>query len=89
MSDSAARWGLPTADVRTTVSVPDELFHRAEQLARLLGKTRSEVYSEALADYVARGGKAIVDAYRRVPQDDDDLAWSDAASAAMIAEEPW
>jgi hypothetical protein len=34
-------------------------------------------------------GAAIADGYRRVPQTGDDLGWPDAASAAMIAEEPW
>ncbi|ADB49366.1 ribbon-helix-helix domain-containing protein [Conexibacter woesei] len=34
-------------------------------------------------------GRTIVASYRRVLQDDDDLARSDAATAAMIAEEPW
>jgi hypothetical protein len=34
-------------------------------------------------------GRAIVEGYRQSPQDDDDLAWADAATAAMIAEEPW
>jgi hypothetical protein len=33
-------------------------------------------------------GRAIVAGYERVPQDDD-LLWSDAKTAAMIAEEPW
>ncbi len=34
-------------------------------------------------------GQTIVDGYRRIPQNPHDLAWSDAATAAMIAEEPW
>ncbi len=34
-------------------------------------------------------GQAIAEGYRRVPQTDDELSWSDAASAAMIGEEPW
>lgn len=34
-------------------------------------------------------GRAIVDGYRRIPQNGDDLEWSDAATSAMIAEEPW
>lgn len=33
-------------------------------------------------------GAAIVDGYRRQPQEDDDL-WSDEATIAMISEEPW
>jgi len=34
-------------------------------------------------------GRAIVEGYRRVPQTGDDRLWSDAATVAMIAEEPW
>ena len=40
--------------MKTAVSIPDRLFERAEALARRLGKSRSEVYREALAEYVAR-----------------------------------
>ena len=40
--------------MKTAISIPDELFRRADELAGRLGKSRSEVYREALADYVAR-----------------------------------
>jgi predicted transcriptional regulator len=40
--------------MKTAVSIPDDLFRRAEELAARLGKSRSQVYREALADYVAR-----------------------------------
>jgi predicted transcriptional regulator len=40
--------------MKTAVSIPDELFRRADELAGQLGKSRSELYREALADYVAR-----------------------------------
>ena len=40
--------------MKTAVSIPDELFARADALADRMGKSRSEVYREALADYVAR-----------------------------------
>lgn len=40
--------------MKTAVSIPDDLFHRADELATRLGKSRSEVYREALADYLAR-----------------------------------
>ncbi|MBB4663780.1 CopG family ribbon-helix-helix protein [Conexibacter arvalis] len=40
--------------MKTAVSIPDDLFHQADALADRLGKSRSEVYREALADYVAR-----------------------------------
>ncbi len=40
--------------MKTAVSIPDELFRRADELARRLGKSRSHVYREALAEYVLR-----------------------------------
>jgi len=43
-----------TSGMKTAVSIPDELFRKADELANRLGKSRSEVYREALADYVSR-----------------------------------
>ncbi len=40
--------------MKTAVSIPDDLFRRADELANRLGKNRSELYREALSDYVAR-----------------------------------
>ncbi len=40
--------------MKIAVSVPDHVFEEAEQLARRMKRTRSEVYSRALAEYVAR-----------------------------------
>ncbi|MBA3653481.1 MAG: ribbon-helix-helix protein, CopG family [Actinobacteria bacterium] len=46
---------------------------------------------ESLVDRHRRGrvAAAIVDGYRRRPQDDGEVGWADAATAAMIADEPW
>ena len=43
-----------TTGMKTAVSIPDQLFERAEALAERLGKSRSQVYREALTEYVAR-----------------------------------
>jgi predicted transcriptional regulator len=40
--------------MKTAVSIPDALFRQAEALARRLGRSRSAIYREALAEYVAR-----------------------------------
>jgi predicted transcriptional regulator len=40
--------------MKTAVSIPDNLFQRAEDLARKLGKSRSQIYREALTEYVLR-----------------------------------
>ncbi len=33
--------------------------------------------------------EATIDAYRRMPQTEDELRWADAGAREMIAEEPW
>ena len=40
--------------MKTAVSIPDEVFAKVERLARRAGRSRSEVFSAALAEYVAR-----------------------------------
>jgi len=40
--------------MKTAISLPDELFEAVERLVRRSNRSRSEVYAEALRDYVAR-----------------------------------
>jgi metal-responsive CopG/Arc/MetJ family transcriptional regulator len=40
--------------MKTAVSIPDKVYTETERLAQHLNKSRSEVYSLALAEYVAR-----------------------------------
>lgn len=43
-----------TVGMKTAVSIPDDVFKKVERLARRAGRSRSEVFSEALREYVAR-----------------------------------
>jgi metal-responsive CopG/Arc/MetJ family transcriptional regulator len=53
--------------MKTAVSVPDDVFESAERLARRERRSRSEVYSTALREYVARHSPdEITDALNRV-----------------------
>ena len=53
--------------MKTAVSVPNDVFERAERLARRSGRSRSEVYSAALREYVARHSPdEVTDALDRV-----------------------
>lgn len=46
--------------MKVAISLPDPVFRAAETLARKLGKSRSQLYAEAIADYVgARGATAL------------------------------
>jgi len=40
--------------MKTAVSIPDDIFTAAERLAKALKKSRSQLYSHALREYVAR-----------------------------------
>jgi metal-responsive CopG/Arc/MetJ family transcriptional regulator len=40
--------------MKTAISVPDDLFAEVDRLARRSRRSRSEVYSAALREYVAR-----------------------------------
>jgi predicted transcriptional regulator len=48
-----ARGGY-TLGMKTAVSVPNEVFERGERLAKRLKVSRSELYSRALREYLAR-----------------------------------
>jgi metal-responsive CopG/Arc/MetJ family transcriptional regulator len=38
--------------MKTAISIPDNVFQSAEKLAQRLGKTRSQLYTQALNSYV-------------------------------------
>lgn len=40
--------------MKTAISVPDEIFEDADRLATRLGKSRSQLYAEAMAEYLTR-----------------------------------
>lgn len=43
-----------TLSMKTAISIPDRIFQDAERLAERLKKSRSQMYSEAVAEYVIR-----------------------------------
>ena len=40
--------------MKTAISIPDDIFAEAEELARRLSMSRSKLYSRAVREYVAR-----------------------------------
>lgn len=48
------RVGGYTHGMKTAVSVPDDVFEKVERFARRAHRSRSEVFSAALREYVAR-----------------------------------
>ncbi len=76
-----------TLGMKTAISIPDTLFEDAEQLAQLLGISRSRLYQRAMAAYLEREGQqAITDALNRVYGDDPESSRLDPFWIALQAE---
>jgi len=75
--------------------VDDELAAAVDALvAQGVVASRSEAVRVALEGLIDRHrrdevGAAIRAGYEARPQEDAEVGWSDAATAAMIADEPW
>ncbi|MEO6165231.1 MAG: hypothetical protein ABIP88_13960 [Candidatus Binatia bacterium] len=53
--------------MKTAISIPDKIYRDAERLSRRLKKSRSQVYAEAVTEYVARHDpEAVTEAMNRV-----------------------
>jgi hypothetical protein len=49
-----------TPSMKTAISIPDGVFREAESLARRTKQSRSQLYSQALMEYVARHAPELV-----------------------------
>ena len=78
--------------MKTAVSVPDDVFENAERLARRERRSRSEVYSAALREYVARHSPdEVTDALNRVVADVGDAIdpFVEQAAAQLLEPSAW
>jgi metal-responsive CopG/Arc/MetJ family transcriptional regulator len=56
--------------MKTAVSIPDEVFNEAERLAADLKTSRSQLYSRALKEFVARHAPSrVTEAMNRVVEE--------------------
>lgn len=65
-----------TQKIKTAISIPDDVFKRAERAAKRLGVSRSELFTRAMREYLgASRDSAITASYDAAfAVDDDDLA---------------
>ncbi len=73
--------------MKTAISIPDKLYAEAERLSRRHKKSRSQLYAEAVAEYLARHDpEAVTEAIDRVCEAIDtqpDPAISEAARRTL------
>src|SRR5438477_11160276 len=72
-----------TIGMKTAVSIPDDVFEKVERLARRGKRSRSEVFSAALREYVARHSpEEVTEALNRMCDDVGDQTDEFVAAAA-------
>lgn len=81
-----------TPGMKTAVSLPDELFEQAERQARRTKKSRSQLFAEALAEYLARHApdevtEAMNDVVDRLHEPSDPFVA--AASQRVLERSEW
>ena len=78
--------------MKTAVSIPDAVFERAERLVKRSGRSRSDVYSAALKEYVDRhGSDDVTEAMNRVCDaiGDERDAFTTAAARRVLERSEW
>src|SRR5262245_17332332 len=81
-----------TSGMKTAVSIPDEVFEKVERLARRARRSRSEVFSAALREYVARHAPdEVTEAIDRVcaAVNEEPDAFVAAASRRVLERTEW
>jgi len=81
-----------TKGMKIAVSIPDEVYLRAEQLAGQTNRSRSRLYSDALGEYLARHGTDAVttnmnEALAGIGESSD--AFLAAANRTVFAKSEW
>ena len=78
--------------MKAAVSIPDDIFERAERLASQERRSRSEVYAAALDEYLARHAQdEVTDVMNRVCGEvgGTDDAFLAAAGRRVLADTEW
>jgi metal-responsive CopG/Arc/MetJ family transcriptional regulator len=80
--------------MKTAISLPDELFDAVERIVRRSGRHRSEVYADALREYVARHTpeemtEAINRALQEVGDSPSEYDFAAAAARGTLENSEW
>jgi metal-responsive CopG/Arc/MetJ family transcriptional regulator len=81
-----------TTGMKIAISIPDDVFRDAEQLAAELQCSRSQLYSRAVREYVAhRSADKVTKALNAVYDDDqeEEREWARAAGARVMERTEW
>jgi predicted transcriptional regulator len=78
--------------MKTAISLPDTVFREAERFARHAKKSRSKLYADALAEYLARHSPdEITESLNQVAAkiNGKELPFAKQAARTLVAREAW
>ncbi len=78
--------------MKTAISVPDAVFREAERFARRARKSRSQLYTDAVREYLERHAPdAITEAMNRAWDQvgQGEARFTAAASSRLLGKETW
>ena len=78
--------------MKTAISIPDDLFGDAERLAKALKTSRSQLYCNALREYVARHAPhQVTESLNEVCADvgDEDSGFARSAARRTLRRSEW
>ena len=79
-----------TLGMKTAISIPDDVFTEADALARSTGRSRSELYSLAVREYVARhSSDAVTAALDALSDTDLDSDFATSVGASRLSDSEW
>ena len=81
-----------TFGMKTAVSIPDDVFEKAERFAKRAKRSRSEVFAAALREYVSRHSPdEVTDAMDRVCSEVEDQRdeFVNAAGKRLLSKTEW
>ena len=82
-----------TPGMKTAISVPDDVFREADRLAAEMKQSRSQLYSRAVREYVARHSSDAVtgalDAVYAGEEDESELEFLRVAARRTLEHSEW
>jgi metal-responsive CopG/Arc/MetJ family transcriptional regulator len=83
-----------TFGMKTAISVPDPIFREADRHARRTGRSRSQLYAEAVSEYLARHSPDQITEQMNaacdvIGEDAPDRDFVRAAGKRLMSKERW
>jgi predicted transcriptional regulator len=79
--------------MKTAISIPDDVFAQADRLAAELKQSRSQLYSQAVREYLARHSpESITEALDEVysePDDPDEASFLETVGRRALERSEW